>query len=109
MRIVILIAASLTFQAAPALAHPDHDMDSEAPRPAAMIARDHVVRLISQAKLPASWSKATVESSKQRNVKGVSQTVVTFQNAAEKDAAKRSFHVVVGRDGDIVSADHVLK
>lgn len=109
MRIIALFAAALAVHAVPALAHPNHDAETDAPRPASAVARDHIVRLVTQAKLPASWANVKAETSAPRTVKGANQTVVTFQNPAEKTASRRTFYVVVDSDGNIVSADHVLK
>jgi len=109
MRIAAIILSALIVQASPVLAHPDHDMEGEVARPAPQVAKDHIVRLVSQAKLPASWSKATVETTRQRNVRGAGQTLVTFVNPAEKNAAKRSFTVVLDREGNVIAADHIVK
>jgi hypothetical protein len=109
MRITTIILSALLIQAAPALAHPDHDLEGEVARPPQAVARDHVVRLVSQAKLPASWSQAKVEGTRQRNVRGVGQTIVTFANPAEKNPASRTFHVVVDGEGNVLAAAHILK
>jgi hypothetical protein len=109
MRIPAIILSALLIHAAPVLAHPDHDDEEQIVRPPQVVANDHIVRLISQAKLPASWAKAHVESTRQRTVGGASQTVVTFVNPAEKSAARRKLHVVLDGHGNVIAADHVLK
>jgi hypothetical protein len=68
-------------------------------------ARDNVVRLISQAKLPASWSKATVAGTRERTSQGQRQTIVTFRNEAEPNAARKLFHVVLTAGGQFVLGD----
>jgi hypothetical protein len=107
LRIAIIALCGFALSASPAFAHADHDV--QAPRSIQQVARDNVVRLVSQAKLPSSWSRATVEGTRDRTSRGARQVVVTFRNNAERSAAKRLLHVVLAADGGFVSADHVLK
>ena len=109
MRLKILTLAALAVLATPVMAHPDHDDGGEEVKVTPeRAARMSVIRLISQAKLPASWSKATVVGTKERNKRGVQQTIVTFQNPAEKDKARQLLHVILNGDGELISAEHVL-
>lgn len=89
--------------AAPAAAHPDHDEPRPAVQTPEQAARHHVIRLVSQSKLPATWSKAQAQPVKTRTVAGVAQNVVTYTNPAEP-AARRTLHVVMGADGSLISA-----
>lgn len=93
---------------APALAHPGgHDAQHRPePRPIAQIAQESVVKLVTQAKLPASWSKARVLKSEQRTRAGARIWVVTFQNLAERNPAKRMLYVVMSTNGTFISANH---
>lgn len=100
MKYVVLAVAALI--AAPAAAHPDHDEEAHNQAPAE-VARQHVVRMVTQSKLAPSWSKATVQGTEKRTANGVQQTVVTFTNPAEP-AARRTLHVVMAADGKVVSA-----
>jgi hypothetical protein len=106
----MLCLSGLAMIASPAArAHPDHDED-DAPDPTPeQTARASVIRLITQAKLPASWTGATLVSTKQRTVKGLRQTVFTFRNPAEPSPARQSLFVVLSDKYAFLSADHVLK
>ncbi len=107
MRHLILILAALG-ASAPAIAHPDgHDQQYRAvQRTVPQMAQDAVVKLVIQAKLPASWTKAEPIKSVVRTRKGVEQWVVTFENKAERRRGKRLLHVVMTPGGDFVSANH---
>lgn len=100
--------AFLLAPTAPLLAHPDHDME-EPERPVEQIAKDNVTRLITKGKLPASWSKATLEGIRSRSAGGARQTIVTFRNNAEQKADRKLLYVVMSADGTFVSADHMLR
>ena len=108
MRFALLFVTSLVLTPFAAFAHPDHD-DGEEEQSIEQTARDAVIRLITQAKLSASWTRARIVGTHARRVRGAAQTVVTFRNDAEKLAAKRSFHVVLSGNGEVISAGHVLK
>ena len=105
MRIALIALAALTLHASPALAHPDHDDADHDERPIQQVAKDSLIRLISQAKLPASWSRAAVAGTRERSVRGQRQTIVTFRNDAERDPARKLFHVVMTSAGQFVSGD----
>ena len=91
-----------------AIAHPDHDMDEPEDRSVEQLAKDHVIKLVSQAKLPASWAKAKPQPTQNRRVRGRPQSVVAFRNDAEPQA-RRLFYVVLASDGAVVSADYILR
>ena len=101
MKYAVLAVAALI--AAPAVAHPDHDEEAHNQAPAD-VARQHVVRMVTQSKLAPSWSKAKVQGTTERTTNGARQTVVTFTNHSEP-AARRTLHVVMGVDGKVVSAE----
>ena len=111
MRSFLLSIATIGTFAAPVAAHPEgHDnqqLAAEA-RPVPELARDAVVRLVSQAKLPASWAKASAIKSNVRTKNGVQQWVVTFQNKAERRANKRLLYVLMTPGGKFISANHRL-
>jgi hypothetical protein len=102
----MLFSMTLT---APAVAHPDHDFDEPEDLTPEQVARASVTRLISQAKLPVSWNKAPLVQTKLRTVKGLRQTVLTFQNTAEHDKSRQTLFVVLDSKDSFVSADHSLK
>lgn len=110
MRFLILTFAALNAFASPALAHPEgHDQQFRAEtRPMSEMAQDAVVKLVTQAKLPASWSKALPIKSEVRTRAGSDQWVVTFQNKAERRRAKRLLYVLMTPDGQFISANHKL-
>jgi hypothetical protein len=109
MRIAILALAAIGLAASPALAHPDgHDDYRPQRKPIAEVAQEAVVKLVTQAKLPASWAKATPLKSEVRTKGGEQQWVVTFQNNAERNRAKRLLYVILQPDGTFVSANHKL-
>lgn len=110
MRIGILAFAALATLATPVLAHPGgHDEQYRPQRkPIAEVAQEAVVKLVTQAKLPASWSKAKPVKTAMRTKNGVQQWVVTFQNNAERRRSKRVLYVIMSDDGAFVSANHKL-
>jgi hypothetical protein len=109
MRIPLITLAALAVLGAPAMAHPDHDIDEPEDVNPEQAARSAVVRLITQAKLNVSWSKSTIVDKKERRVKGTLQSVFTFRNPTERDKAKQTLYVVLNGNGALISADHVLK
>ncbi|MGA9580739.1 MAG: DUF6488 family protein [Allosphingosinicella sp.] len=110
MRLVLIAAAAAAVGtlSAPALGHPGGHADEYQPqrRPITEIAQESVVKLVTQAKLPASWSKAKVVKSDLRVKGGAQQWVVTFQNLAERNRAKRMLYVIMSTDGTFISANH---
>lgn len=106
MRNILLPLAALALTTGPAMAHPDHDADEGQVRPISQVARDALVRLVSQAKLPATWSRAALVGSRETTVNGRRQTIVTFRNDAEKDPAKKLYDVAVTADGQFVSGNY---
>ena len=110
MRLFAIALVALAASTAPAVAHPDgHEMEyRQQPRPIAEIAQDSVVKLVVQAKLPASWTKAKAIKSEMR-IKGTSQQwVVTFENKAERARAKQRLYVLMTPGGQFISANHKL-
>lgn len=110
MRKILLSVAVLAAFASPALAHPEHD---EMPRPAvrkpmAEVAKSEVIKLVSQAKLPASWSSATAANTQSKVIGGATRWVITFQNPAIRTAANRTLYIVLAQNGDFVSHSFTL-
>lgn len=110
MRFALIALAAAVGLTAPALGHPGGHADEYQPqrRPITEIAQESVVKLVTQAKLPASWSQATVVKSDLRVKGGAQQWVITFQNLAERNRAKRLLYVIVSTDGTFISANHRL-
>lgn len=105
MRNILLSVAILATFASPALAHPEHD---EMPRPSvrkpmAEIAKGEVIKLVTQAKLPASWSSAKAFKTDTQVINGAQRWVITFQNPAIKSASKRTLYVVLAQNSDFVA------
>ena len=110
MRIGLLaFAAAVGTIAVPAIAHPDgHGEYVPQRRPIAEMAQDSVVKLVTQAKLSASWAKAQPLKSEVRSKNGAQQWVITFQNPSERVRTKRTLYVIMDADGSFVSANHRL-
>ena len=110
MRIALLaVAAAVGTFAVPAVAHPDgHSEYVPQRRPIAELAQDSVVKLVTQAKLSASWTKLKPLKSDIRTKNGAQQWVVTFRNPSERLRAKRTLYVIMDADGSFVSANHRL-
>lgn len=110
MRNLLVALTAVATVASPALAHPQHDeMPQRAERkPMAETAKDAVIRLVTQAKLPSSWSKAKATQTEARMIGGTQSWVVTFENPAIKSAAQRKLYVVLTKSGDFVSAANSL-
>ncbi len=108
MRNILVALTALATVSSPALAHPQHDeIPQRAERkPMAETAKDAVIRLVTQAKLPSSWSKAKASQTEARMIDGTQSWVVTFDNPAIKSAAKRKLYVVLTKSGDFASAVH---
>ena len=110
MRFAILAFAAISTFTAPAMAHPEgHDQEYQTERrPVSEVAQEAVVKLVTQAKLPASWAKAKTIKQDLRTRNGTPQWVITFENKAERRRAKRLLHVLVTTDGEFISANHKL-
>jgi hypothetical protein len=107
MRLALIALISAAGLAAPALAHPEgHDMFQDQRRPVVSYAREAVVRLITQSRLPASWSSATVTGPDIRTVNGAQQWVYVFENSAVQNPAQRKLYVLMAPDGTFISASH---
>lgn len=110
MRYAILALAALGILATPVAAHPDgHDKDNRPQRRlVSEMAQDAVVKLVTQAKLPASWSKAKLVKSDIRTRNGAQQRVMVFQNNAIRTRSKRLLYVLMTPGGEFISANHKL-
>ena len=111
MRIAVMaLAAAVAGISMPAIAHPGGHDDEYRPqrRPIAELAQESVIKLVTQAKLPANWSKVKPLKSEIRTRNGGQQWVVTFQNNAEKNRSKRMLYVLMSTEGSFISANHRL-
>lgn len=110
MRSILLSVAVLAIFASPVIAHPEHeDMPRQvAPKPMGEVAKSEVIKLVTQAKLPASWNSAKATNTQNKTIGGATRWVVTFQNPAIKSASKRMLYVVLAQNGDFVSHSYVL-
>ncbi len=108
--LVLAIVAAGTF-ASPSLAHPEGHEDQfrvAERRPVPELAQEAVVRLVTQAKLPASWAKAKPIKSAVRTKNGAQQWVITFQNKTERRSNRRLLYVLMTPTGEFISANHRL-
>lgn len=110
MRTFILAVVALGTFATPVLAHPEHDEPyrAEQRKPVPELAQEAVVKLVTQAKLPSSWSKARAIKSTVRTKNGSQQWVILFQNKAEPRASRRLLYVLMTPAGEFISANHRL-
>jgi hypothetical protein len=94
--------------ASPALAHPEDEYPTAPRGPStAELAQEAINRLVAQKKLPASWNGAKMTKFDYRENNG-GQYVLTYENPAIKQAAKRKLFVVMTTDGKLVSTGHKL-
>ncbi len=105
MRRILLSATIIATFANPVGAHPEHeDMPRrDAHKPMGEVAKSEVIKLVTQAKLAASWSSAQATNTQSKLIGGATRWVVTFQNSAIKSASKRTLYVVLAQNGDFVS------
>lgn len=109
MHKLLLALAVAGTATSPAIAHGDHDAKPKlgTAKPIAQTAQNEVIRLVTQAKLDASWSVAKAIKSEKRTVKGAEQWVVTFRNDAAAPA-KKLLYVVLSKAGGFISVSHTL-
>jgi hypothetical protein len=111
MRKLIFVAAALgIFSAsAPAIAHPEDEGGYYQRGPSTTdLAVEAINRLVAQKKLAATWSNAKLVSFDSRQKNGVGQYVLTYENPAIKQAAKRKLFVIMSQDGQFISANNKL-
>ncbi|GGN55975.1 hypothetical protein GCM10011349_33190 [Novosphingobium indicum] len=101
-------AVSAMALGAPACAHPEgHENHARSERkPVRVSAKEAVVKLVTQSKLPASWAKVEAGDAALKPVGGESRWVVTFENAAIREASQRKLYVVLTASGEFVSAGY---
>ena len=97
--------ASMAVVATPAIAHDPLEARPQR-KPIAELAKEAVVKLVTQSKLPASWAKIDASNSDLRANDGKPQWVVTFENPQIKSASKRKLYVTMTGTGEFVSASH---
>jgi hypothetical protein len=105
----LLLALALTFAAAaPAVAHPDHDMyEQENPRLMALHSASYVVeRMVERNAIPASWRGIEPTSALLRQRNNVNEWVVTFQNDAIANPAERTLYVMLTQSGVYIAANY---
>ncbi len=105
----LFLATALTFSvAAPALAHPEHDMvEEENPRLLALNSASYVVgRMVERNAIPASWANVEPTSALLRQRNGADEWVVTFQNNGIADPAERTLYVMLTYSGVYIAANY---
>src|SRR5215217_1322308 len=113
MRLSIIAAVALAVTGTTAFAHPeggedDFELRMAIQRSIPEQARQAVVRLVSQSRLPATWARIQPASSVQRSRNGAVQWVVTFRNDTIRNPAQRILYVIMTSDGTFVSANYRL-
>ncbi len=105
----LFLAIALTFSiAAPALAHPEHDMvEEESPRLLALNSATYVVgRMVERNAIPASWANVEPTSALLRQRNGADEWVVTFQNNGIANPAERTLYVMLTYSGVYIAANY---
>jgi hypothetical protein len=105
----LLLALALTFAAAaPAAAHPDHDMyEEENPRLLALHSASYVVeRMVERNAIPASWRGIEPSSALLRQRNGAMEWVVTFQNNLIAEPGERTLYVMLTQGGVYIAANY---
>ena len=105
----LFLALALSFAAAaPAVAHPDHDMyEQENPRLLALNSASYVVeRMVERNAVPASWRDIEPTSAVLRQRNNATEWVVTFQNDAISDPAERTLYVMLTQSGVYIAANY---
>lgn len=105
----LLLAFGLAFSvAAPAFAHPDHDMfEAENPRLLALGSATYVVeRMVQRSAIPESWANIEPTSAVLRQRNGADEWVVTFQNDAIANPAERTLYVMLTYSGVYIAANY---
>jgi hypothetical protein len=103
MKILLSVLFATLLATQPLFAHGDHhemEMDD-----VGGVAKTHIDQLVTNAKLPASWStvSAVPASSDNRMVGGKKRWVLTFENPKETDGAKKKLEIVLTPEGKFVS------
>jgi hypothetical protein len=108
MKTLFLAIALAFFVAAPALAHPEHDMvEQENPRLLALNSASYVVgRMIERNAIPASWASIEPTSALLRQRNGADEWVVTFRNDAIANPAERTLYVMLTYSGVYIAANY---
>ena len=104
MRFIILAIMAIATLSAPAIAHPEHDGPPVQSKTMDQYAKDAVIKLITQAKLDASWSKVEPLKTEKRIRGGREQWIVSFRNDAIKNVNKRMLYVGLTPGGDYISS-----
>jgi hypothetical protein len=104
---VVALALAMSV-AAPAAAHPDHDMyEQENPRLLAVNSASYVVeRMVERNAVPASWRDIEPTSAVLRQRNNATEWVVTFQNDAITNPAERTLYVMLTQSGVYIAANY---
>jgi hypothetical protein len=106
-KLFVALAAAMSV-AAPATAHPDHDMyEQENPRLLALNSASYVVeRMVERNAVPASWRDIEPTSAVLRQRNNATEWVVTFQNDAITNPAERTLYVMLTQSGVYIAANY---
>jgi len=107
LTVVLAIAVAASALGAPAFAHPEDEFTYRGPS-TAELAEAAIGKLITQKKLSPSWASAKLASFDYRSKNGTDQYVLTYENPAVKQAAKRKLYVIMSTSGSFISASHKL-
>ncbi len=87
------------------IAHPEgHDYERPQRKPVRELAKDAIVKLVTQSKLPSSWAKVDASGANIVTVGSEVRWVVTFENPAVKKTSERKLYVTMTSSGEFVSA-----
>src|SRR5215213_8324086 len=101
-RLALAAALAVSTLSGPAFAHPEPDFEQYSRPPISDLAKQALIKLVSQRKLPASWSNAQVAKLDLRVKDGAQQWVVTFTNPAIRVPAQRTLYVLMSTSGEFI-------
>jgi hypothetical protein len=101
-KLFALVVFVLVFASQSSFGHGDHQHELTKDD-AGSVAKGYVDQLVTDSKLPKSWTASTVVTSDSRIIKGKSRWIVTFENSKESDASKKKLEVVMTPGGQFVS------
>jgi len=104
-----LVSLLLILASAPAaMAHPGHGLETEmTPRELALSTATYVVEtMISRGAIEPSWRGIEPSAAQLRERGGSTEWIVSFENAAVRDATHRTLFVMLTQTGEYIAANY---
>lgn len=106
----LLIGAVLLLASGMALSHDDHGEDAPITKEVAAARGEMIVgALVEDKKLASSWQQKKQKEVASKVTPGGALWVVSFNNPAEKDKAKRTLYILLDDAGNYIGANHTGK